>query len=86
MYDLGEKVSYLRGLIEGMGYKEDSNEGRIYLGIVDILQEMADAIAELETSQSELNEYVESLDEDLADVEDEVFGTGDDDDYNEEGD
>ncbi len=86
MYDLGEKVSYLRGLIEGMGYKEDSNEGRIYLGIVDILQEMADAIAELETSQSELNEYVEALDEDLTDVEDEVFGTGGDDEDDEEGD
>jgi ribosomal protein S27E len=84
MYDLNEKVSYLRGLAEGMGYKEDTNEGKLFTHIIDILDEMAQAIAELETSQAELDEYVEAIDEDLADIEDEVFGEEDDEEDDEE--
>lgn len=84
MYDLNEKVSYLRGLAEGMGYKEDTNEGKLLTHIIDVLDEMAQAIAELETSQAELDEYVEAIDEDLADIEDEVFGEEDDEEDDEE--
>jgi formylmethanofuran dehydrogenase subunit E len=85
MYDLKQRVSYVRGLAEGMGIKEDTNEGKLFIHIVDVLDEIADAIAELETSQSELNEYVETLDEDLADIEDEIYGRdGDEADYDSE--
>ena len=79
MYDLNERVSYLRGLAEGTGIKEDTNEGKLLTNIIDVLDEMAQAIAELETSQAELDEYVETIDEDLADIEDEVFGEEEDD-------
>ncbi|HHY82287.1 MAG TPA: hypothetical protein GX505_06365, partial [Clostridiales bacterium] len=75
MFDLNEKVSYLRGLVEGMGIKEDTNEGKLFVSIIDVLDDMAQAISELETAQAEMEEYVETIDEDLADIEDEVFGT-----------
>lgn len=82
MHDLNGKVSYLRGLAEGMGYKEDTNEGKLFTQIIDILDDMAQAIAELETSQAELEEYVETIDEDLADIEDKVFGKEEDEEDN----
>lgn len=69
MFDLNEKVSYLRGLMEGMALTEDTNEGKLFTHIIDVLDEMAQAIAELETVQAEMEEYVETVDEDLADIE-----------------
>ena len=80
MFDLSEKVSYLRGLAEGMEMKDDHNEGKLFHTIIDLLDDMAQAIAELETAQAETEEYVETLDEDLADVEYAVFDDDDDDD------
>ncbi len=79
MIDLIEKVSYLRGLADGMGVKEDTNEGKLFIHIIELLDEIVDAVSELETSQAELDEYVETLDEDLADIEDEIYGEEEDD-------
>ena len=45
MFDLNEKVSYLRGLMEGMALTEDTNEESFSL-IIDVLDEMAQAIAD----------------------------------------
>ena len=44
MYDLNEKVSYLRGLAEGLGLDENTNEGKLFTHIIDILDDMANAI------------------------------------------
>lgn len=84
MFDLSEKVSYLRGLAEGMGMKDENNEGKLFLSIIDVLDDMAQAIAELETAQAETGEYLETLDEDLADVEYAVFDDEDDDLYDDD--
>ena len=45
---------------------------------------MVQAISELEVSQAELDEYVETLDEDLADIESEIYGEFDDEENEEE--
>ena len=86
MFELNEKVSYLRGLVEGMGMKDDTNEGKLFTYIIDVLDDMAQAICELETSQAEVEEYVETIDEDLADLEEAVFDMDEDDDYDSDGD
>lgn len=78
---LYERVSYLRGLADGLQISEDSKEGKLLLQIVDVLEEFADAINELAEAQNELDEYVECIDEDLADVEEEVFDDVYEDDY-----
>ncbi|SCY98538.1 CD1247 N-terminal domain-containing protein [Alkaliphilus peptidifermentans] len=80
---LYEKVAYLKGLADGLDIKESSKEGKILLSIIDILEDYADAIVELGEEQDDLTEYVEALDEDLMDVEDELF---EDDDYEDEDD
>lgn len=79
MFDLNEKVSYLRGLKEGMGLKEDTNEGKLFSHIIDVLDDMAQAITELETAQAEMEEYVETIDEDLADMEEFLYEEQEDD-------
>lgn len=75
---LYEKVAYLRGLAEGLEIEDKTREGKLLLHIIDALEDFADAISDLNDEQEELNEYVDFIDEDLADVEEEVFGDFDD--------
>ena len=72
MSHLNEKVSYLRGLMEGMKLDTTTNEGLLLSKIVDVLDSIACDIADLADAQEELNEYVDSIDQDLAELE-EVF-------------
>jgi len=72
---LKEKVAYIKGFIKGGGVSEKNFEEVIEL-IVDALEEIAHEIDELEKTQIDLEEYVESIDEDLASLEKEVFGEG----------
>lgn len=81
---LYDKVSYLKGLADGLGIDEKSKEGKLLLHIVDALEDFADAIDELNENYLDLEQYVEYMDEDLTDVEDEVYDYEDsylDDDY-----
>lgn len=71
MKDLRKRVAYLRGLMDGLQVNTASNEGRILAEVVGILEEMADGLVDLYTSQTELEDYVESVDEDLSDLQDE---------------
>ncbi len=73
MEHLYEKVAYLRGLAEGMELSESSKEGKVLLQIIETLEDFTDAIVELDENQMELTDYVETIDEDLEDVEDELF-------------
>ena len=86
MEHLYERVSYLKGLAEGLGINEESKEGKLLVHIVDALEDFADAIVELAEDQEEIVEYVEFMDEDLTDIEEEIFGEYDLDEMYEEDD
>lgn len=79
---LHQKVSYLKGLAEGLDVKNSSKEGKLLLHIIDTFDEFADVIEDLVETNEELEEYISYIDEDLNDVEEEVFEFYDDyDDY-----
>lgn len=73
MSDLSKKVEYLKGLADGMNLKEDKQEQKLLLKMLEVLEDMADEIEELQEVQDEMNEYLENMDEDLAELEDAVF-------------
>lgn len=77
---LYEEVAYLKGLAEGLEISEETKEGKIINKIVDVLESFADAIVELEEEQIELIDYVESIDEDLSDIEDDIYEEEDEED------
>lgn len=81
---LYEEVAYLKGLAEGLEISKETKEGKIINKIVDVLESFADAIVELEEEQIELIDYVESIDEDLSDIEDDIYEEEDDDDEDDE--
>ncbi|AKL95289.1 transcriptional regulator AraC family [Clostridium aceticum] len=84
MNHLFEKVAYLKGLAEGLNIEESSKDGKIILGIIDALDDFAEAIVMMNEDQEDLTEYVEALDEDLAEVEEELFEEDDEDDEDED--
>lgn len=85
---LYEKISYLRGLADGLDVKADTKEGKLFNALMDVIEEIADGLSDIVEEQDEVNEYLDLMDEDLSAVENEVFGDEidededyDDDDY-----
>lgn len=78
--DLKAKVAYLKGLAEGAGVEAGTPEGKVLAGILGILEEMADTFEDLWDSQESLEEYLDSMDSDLAKLEDEYYGEEEDED------
>lgn len=74
---ISEKVSYLRGLAEGMKIDVSTNEGKLFTEMISVLGEIADDIEYLEDSQDELFDRV-------FDLEDDVYEDEDDEDYDDE--
>jgi len=76
---LSEKVSYIKGMMEGMNFEASSNEAKLLAKIVDLLDDMAISIEDLEDETAAIEEFTKEMDEDLADVEEIVFEDEDDD-------
>ncbi|SDD36115.1 CD1247 N-terminal domain-containing protein [Sporomusa acidovorans] len=79
MRNLKEKVAYLHGLTQGLNVNEHSSEGKILIHIIDVLDSFADEVQNVNLAQVELEDYVESIDEDLTDLEEEFYEDIDDD-------
>ena len=79
MSNINDRVAYLKGLAEGMKLTDETNEGKLLLKMLDAMQDMAEEITALRKDHDELDEYVESIDDDLADLEDVLFGDEEDD-------
>lgn len=57
---LNEKIAYMRGLCEGYGFDKNTKEGKVFNGILDILDEMANLIdVDSGIEKTEDEEYAE---------------------------
>ena len=80
---ISEKVAYLKGLMEGMNLSADSNEGKLFRAIVDVLDEIALEVEDLTDEVMELGDGLDVISDDLSDVEDIVYDEWDDEDAEE---
>jgi len=85
MDGIKEKVAYLKGLSDGLPMDRSSNEGKLLLAIVDVLDAMAEEIDIIGENETDLEEYVNSIDEDLADIEEDYYDDDDDDEDDDNG-
>ena len=76
--NLTEKISYIRGLCDGLELDESKPEVKVLNAIVDLLDDMAFEVSDMEELYDELSAQVDEIDQDLADVESDVY---DDEDY-----
>lgn len=79
MSKLTDKVSYLKGLAAGMKLNMEKDSNKLILEILNAMGEMAEEMQAMTDAHDELNEYVESIDDDLADLEETLFGDEDED-------
>lgn len=90
---LTEKMSYLKGFIDALDIQKDTKEWKVIEQMTSVMDEMVVYIEDLQNQVDELSELCENLDEDLGEVEQELFSTDglddddlddyDDDDFNE---
>ena len=79
MSKLTDRISYLQGLAEGMRLNPDKDSHRLILEILSVLGEVGDSFEALADAHAELSDYVESIDEDLADMEADLYDDEDED-------
>lgn len=75
---LSERVSYLRGLMDGLKIEEESNEGKLFKLIIDVVDDIAISVEDIEDTQNELLDSVDDLEERLDDVENDLYEECDD--------
>lgn len=74
-----EKVAYLQGLMEGLDIGSDTKEGKLFAAIIDVLDDMADAISGISEAHNDLCDQVDAIDSDLGDVEEFLYDEEEDD-------
>ena len=79
--DLTEKIAYIKGLAEGLALDENKPEVKLINAIIDLLDDIAYDVQDMEELYDELSAQVEEIDEDLSDVESELY---DDEDYDDD--
>lgn len=87
MMTITEKAAYIKGLVDGLELDESSKETKVIKALVDIIDDMAlsiadaeDDIAVLADEIEDIEEHLEAVDVDLADVEGIIYDECDDDD------
>ena len=73
-----EKVAYMKGLAEGIDLDVKSKEGKLLKVMMDILDDMALELQDIRDEQADLEDGLDAVSEDLADVEGYLFDTEDD--------
>ena len=80
-----EKVAYMKGLAEGIGLDVKSKEGKLLKVMMDILDDVALELQDIRDEQADLEEGLDAVSEDLADVESCLFDMEDEDGDEEDG-
>ena len=83
MENISNQLSYLKGLIDGIKVDPESDYGRIFEGIINVLDEINDSVDDILEYQDELADQVDLIDEDLAVIEEEL---SDEDDFDDDDD
>jgi ribosomal protein S27E len=73
-----EKVAYLKGLCDGLGVDKESKDGKILNVVLEILQDLAADVEDLQASASAADEAIGDITDDLGYLEDMLDGVNDD--------
>ena len=79
-----EKVAYIRGLAEGLELDDSKKEVKVLNAIIDLLDDLAMSLADLEHGYSDMADQLDAVDEDLGSLEDDFYGDDEDDEDDED--
>jgi uncharacterized coiled-coil protein SlyX/DNA-directed RNA polymerase subunit RPC12/RpoP len=75
-----ERVSYIRGLAEGLELDENKKEVKVLNAIIDLLDDMALTMTEMEDNMNDMADQLDAVDEDLGSLEDDFYDDGEEED------
>ena len=76
--EVKERIAYVRGLVEGSEeLQRDPATRSLWENLLAVCDGLADSISEIRSAQGEIEEYVEGIDADLEELEEEVYGYSD---------
>ena len=88
MMTITEKAAYIKGLVDGLELDESAKETKVIKALVDIIDDMALSIADAEVDIAvladeidDIEEHLDAVDVDLADVEEILYEEYEDDEY-----
>ena len=67
--DIVEKAAYLRGLCDGLDIDTDTKEGKLLVAIVDVIDELAASVSDLEAVADEMSDELDEVAEELLELE-----------------
>lgn len=70
---INERVSYIKGLADGLNIGNDTKEGKVIQAILDLLEDMCDEIVAIDEACAELGEQLDAVDEDLSAIEEDFY-------------
>ncbi len=71
--NIREKSAYLKGLAEGMKLDSTKDEVKLMYAILDLLDDLTEAVDEMDDDMETLNDYIAEIDEDLGALEEYVL-------------
>ena len=80
---INEKSAYLKGLMDGLKLSTETDEGKMFAAIVDLLGDMTTKITNIEDTTIAISDELDEIEEDLDAIEDFIM---DEDDEDEDGD
>lgn len=81
---ISEKVAYIKGLAEGLALDSDDKNSKVLKAIIELLEDIALTVEDLEDGCAELCEQIDAVDEDLSNLEDFVYEDDEEDEYYDE--
>lgn len=74
-----EKVSYIKGLADGLELDPTNKQDKLIKAIIDVLDDVALSVSDLEDGCAELCEQIDAVDEDLSALEEDFYDDDEDD-------
>lgn len=72
--NISEKVSYIKGLADGLAVDASTKEGKIILAMLDVLNDVALTLEDVDSELDDIAQVVTDIEDSLCDLEDEVYG------------
>lgn len=71
--NITEKAAYLKGLAEGIGLDDSTKEAKVLKAVLDIIDDMALIVSDLDDEVAVMADQLDAVDEDLDELEEYVY-------------
>lgn len=76
--EITEKAAYVKGLIDGLELDPKDKQTKIFKIMIDLINDMAEEIKELEQCYDDVSDKIDGIDEELSGIENVLYDEDDD--------